>query len=242
MTQFFDYFGGKIKLSHPPHVPRPGEDALWLACSVEAAPSQRLLDIGSGSGAVALACAARLPDVTITALDNNPKIIPYLNENIKENGFSKHIETCCEDIFKTTLPPHSFDHICTNPPFHVKEQGFSSKNKAKEHAHGTSASLVTQWLEKSLNLLKEKGNLTLIHHHAQLTPILHWCQHKNLSVQQLNLLTHPDRPAKRVILSISRQKTESEQYLHAYDEKIRELVLKNGVSTWSLAQKSQDMG
>ena len=100
-------------------VPRPDtetlvEEALHLAPH-EAACS--LLDIGTGSGAIAIALAKELPAAAVTAVDISPAAL----ETAKQNAAANHVATITFLLGSLFEPvrdqEHSFDAIISNPPY-----------------------------------------------------------------------------------------------------------------------------
>ena len=64
--------GGRIRLLQPPRGYRVAVDAVLLAAAVDAAPGDRVLDLGAGVGAVGLCLAARVPGCTIVGIELQP--------------------------------------------------------------------------------------------------------------------------------------------------------------------------
>ena len=67
--------GGRLTLRQPPGGERVAIDAPLLAACVDARPGQRVLDVGCGSGAVALCLAHRLPGVAVAGIDRDPVLV-----------------------------------------------------------------------------------------------------------------------------------------------------------------------
>jgi 16S rRNA G1207 methylase RsmC len=86
---------------------------------IEAMPlaaGQRVLDIGCGSGAVALAAALRLPDVQVVALDSNPRAVEATEWAAGKNEVSR--VTAALDCDGRTLESATFDLALGNPPYY----------------------------------------------------------------------------------------------------------------------------
>ncbi|HET8640043.1 MAG TPA: peptide chain release factor N(5)-glutamine methyltransferase [Solirubrobacterales bacterium] len=93
-------------------VPRP-ETELLVELALELAPD-RVLDIGTGSGAIALAIAAELPGCEVTASDSSPAALEVARENAERLGLSERVE-----LTRPILPPdvRSFDLVVANLPY-----------------------------------------------------------------------------------------------------------------------------
>ena len=79
----------------------------------------RILDIGAGSGCIAVALAKSLPDARVTAVDISCQALELARENALINGVSERINFIQSDLF----PPgeREFDIIVSNPPYICSE-------------------------------------------------------------------------------------------------------------------------
>ena len=103
-------------------IPRPDteivvETALrLLASSRIAAP--RILDIGTGSGCIAVALATELPHALIWAVDRTPAILSIAQKNARAHQVGQRITFACGDLLAPVpLGTPFFDLIVTNPPY-----------------------------------------------------------------------------------------------------------------------------
>jgi release factor glutamine methyltransferase len=92
-------------------IPRP-ETELLVEVALELQP-QRVLEVGTGSGAVALALASELPAVEVTATDDSPPALQVAHANAERLGLSERV-----DFVGGTLPPAgAFDLLLANLPY-----------------------------------------------------------------------------------------------------------------------------
>lgn len=98
-------------------IPRPETSQLvdLTADRLGNSPDLRVLDIGTGSGAIAIALAKTLKFPVVTAIDISLKAIETAKENARLNKVTIKFETA--DIFQLELPHDSFDAIVSNPPY-----------------------------------------------------------------------------------------------------------------------------
>jgi len=100
-------------------IPRP-ETELLVEIALERAPAT-LLDLGTGSGAIALAAAAELPDCAVTAADTSPGALEVARANAARLGLADRVE-----ILPGSLPEgRSFDLVLANLPY-VAERDWPS--------------------------------------------------------------------------------------------------------------------
>ncbi len=125
-------------------------------------PCLRVLDVGTGSGLIALMMAQRFGDATVTAVDIDPSAVSQARDNAASSRFSSRIEVVQDDFMKFSSRKEEacYDLIVSNPPFHVEDTACpdSRKNTAKH-----SASLpFRQLVEGSARLLSADGTLSVI--------------------------------------------------------------------------------
>ncbi|HPD56628.1 MAG TPA: peptide chain release factor N(5)-glutamine methyltransferase [Smithellaceae bacterium] len=98
-------------------IPRPDteiivEEALAIGKKIIA---PRIVDIGTGSGAIALALAKELPEAEITATDISPAALKIAKKNARNLKLEKNIEFFKGDLFAPVKG--LFDIIASNPPY-----------------------------------------------------------------------------------------------------------------------------
>ncbi len=101
-------------------IPRP-ETELLVELALAKMASRRtenlqILDIGSGSGAIAIALAAHLPSASIDALDISSRALELLNKNLRFHNLENRITPIVADCFQFE-PAKRYDLIVSNPPY-----------------------------------------------------------------------------------------------------------------------------
>jgi release factor glutamine methyltransferase len=102
-------------------VPRP-ETELVLAAFVRLnrRPDPVVLDLGTGSGCIAVAAAREVPGARVVASDVSEEALEVARDNARRHGVEKRIEFRRGDLlgaFAGTTPGGSFDFILSNPPY-----------------------------------------------------------------------------------------------------------------------------
>jgi release factor glutamine methyltransferase len=108
-------------------IPRPEtellvEALLDFACETGAG-QMRLMDVGTGSGAIAVAAARELPKAVVVAGDLSLAALKLAGDNARRHQVSERILFLCTDLF-CGLGRTLFDAVVTNPPY-VKSSDFS---------------------------------------------------------------------------------------------------------------------
>lgn len=159
MTELLD---GRVRLEQPRHGYRVAIDSVLLAAATSAQPGQRILDVGSGTGAVSFCLAARVPDLNIVGIENDPAHLDIARRNLARN--KGDISFIAGDI---TNPPASlksilFDHVVTNPPYHDSQQHRPPADRSR-HAAGHAVIGIESWLSACLKRLRSGGWLAIVH-------------------------------------------------------------------------------
>lgn len=111
------FYGMVFKVAPGVLIPRPETAELvdWIVDECSGQKDLRVLDVGTGSGCIAVSLSLNLPFSAVTALDINPKAISLASENAER--LHGRINAVDGDIFKLHPAKDSFDVIVSNPPY-----------------------------------------------------------------------------------------------------------------------------
>ena len=112
-----EFAGLKFRLNKATLIPRPetGELVMWV--QQYARPGSRILDIGTGSGCIAVSLASLLPDAQISALDISQEALDIARENATTNNTSVHFITGDILHHENLNDLQLYDIIVSNPPY-----------------------------------------------------------------------------------------------------------------------------
>ncbi|OOV86454.1 peptide chain release factor N(5)-glutamine methyltransferase [Oceanospirillum linum] len=116
-----EFWGLTLKVSPDTLIPRPDTEDL-VAKVLELIPltEAKVADLGTGTGAIALALAAERPDWRITACDFNPGAVALAEANRKALGFEQVTvlqSDWCQALETDAVARGGFDLIVSNPPY-----------------------------------------------------------------------------------------------------------------------------
>ena len=118
-----EFHGLRLKVDRRALIPRPETELLveLAAQRCAAHPPARILDLGTGSGAIALALAARFTEARVLGVDRSAEALDLARENARSCGLAERVEFQGGDWFDA-LPPGTFDLIVSNPPYLTAEE------------------------------------------------------------------------------------------------------------------------
>ena len=109
-----EFFGLPFQVSPAVLIPRPDTELIVELVLERLAPAARMLDMGTGSGAIAVAVAHTRPDASVTALDVSEEALAVARANAERNGAK--VRFLRSDWF-AALESETFDLIASNPPY-----------------------------------------------------------------------------------------------------------------------------
>ena len=115
---YSDFCGLRFKVTPATLIPRPETSELVEWITSEATGNESILDIGTGSGCIAISLAHKLPQSEVTAWDISNEALAVAAENSKANGCVVTFEQV--DILAYEPTGEQFDIIVSNPPY-IKE-------------------------------------------------------------------------------------------------------------------------
>ncbi len=138
--QFFDM---ELVVGEGVLIPRGDTEDVCLAAFeyLKDIPHPNVLDLCSGSGAIALAVKRFFPDANVVAVEKFDRAFSWLKKNIEKTGFV--IAAIQEDVFRfdTICEKETFDMIISNPPYiHPNLEGKLQKEVSFEPANALFAS------------------------------------------------------------------------------------------------------
>ena len=119
-----EFMGFEFLVDNRVLIPRPEtevlvEEAVRFTKSQFAGRPVRILDIGSGSGCIAVSLARMVNRASVVAIDISPEAVEVAQVNAVHNGVEKQMSFALKDIFKTTARDFSepFEMVVSNPPY-----------------------------------------------------------------------------------------------------------------------------
>lgn len=164
-----EFFGLAFHVTPDVLIPRPETEHLVEAAiaRLQGVKDARIADVGTGSGAIAVALAHSLMTTEIVALDISPAALAVAAENAKDNGVAARIRFLESDLLSAIADEH-FEAIVSNPPYVADSERESLPVEVREYeparalfAGRTGLEVYRRLIPDSLPLLVSGGWLMM---------------------------------------------------------------------------------
>ncbi len=114
-----EFFSLEFEVNRAVLIPRPDTECVVDECLRLAKGMQgpRVLDIGTGSGCLAVAVAKHHKTAQVTAVDISPEALAVASANAGKHGVAERIRFLQGDLFEPISADERFDFILSNPPY-----------------------------------------------------------------------------------------------------------------------------
>lgn len=134
-----EFMGLPFRVDRRVLIPRPETEVLVelavreLQARFTDAAAHRVLDIGTGSGCIAVSIAHGLPQSAVTAIDISADAVDVAKENAERNGVAGRIEFFCRDAASCDTMNGPFHCIVSNPPYISETEFALLAGEVKDH-------------------------------------------------------------------------------------------------------------
>ena len=168
----------------------------WFDCS----QSRNILDVGSGSGLIAIMAAQRC-NATVTGVEIDSDAAIQAIENVNNSPWSDRIRIINEDLLSYTTAER-FDTIVSNPPYFVNS--LKCDNDARTTARHSDTLSNNDFFRKCKELLTEEGKISIIIPSDISTDWQEVAKSNGFHTSRItHIKTTPDKMAKRVLIEFS---------------------------------------
>ncbi len=185
-----------------------GTDGVLLGAWTDVFESSKVLDIGTGTGLIALMIAQRNCEAVIDAIDIDEGCVVQAGQNISGSPFAHRI-TVQHASFQNIAQQEdkNYDLIVSNPPYfqNALKSPCTSRNTAR---HNDSLSFF-EIISLGVSLLSESGRIALILPYEFKQAVLEHAATVNLFASRItNVHPLPHKPAKRLLIELQKSKTD----------------------------------
>ena len=165
-----EFFGRVFRVTPDVLIPRPETELLVESVLARLQPQQRVLDLGTGSGAIAVSVALERPDVAVTMVDVSAAALAVAQENAERLGAT------CQAVLSdwyTALADTRFDLIVSNPPYiadqdpHLSQGDLRFEPQSALTDFGSGLSAIETIVQGAPTYLQPQGWLLIEHGYDQ---------------------------------------------------------------------------
>jgi tRNA1(Val) A37 N6-methylase TrmN6 len=193
--------GGRVRLIQPADGYRVAIDPVLLAAAVPAGPGERVLDLGSGTGAAALCLAVREAGCRVSGLERELALVRMAQLSAERTGVAARVDFMFGDLLAPPprLAPGSFHHAMANQPY-LPQGGAVSPQSGRAAAHMEGEAALEDWVRAALTMVRPKGTVTFIHRADRLDALIAAFAGRAGELVLFPLWPEAGRPAKRVLV------------------------------------------
>jgi tRNA1Val (adenine37-N6)-methyltransferase len=169
-------------------------DALLLADFVTIKKGDRVLDLGTGCGIIALLLLRSRGAARVVGLEIQKALASQASRNARLNGLQDRMPVVRGDLRRPPLEHGSFHAVVCNPPYRRARSGRINPDRERAVARHEILASLDDILRSARLLLGGKGRLALIYPAERLTDLLVRLRGLGLEPKRLQLV-HPDLDA-----------------------------------------------
>lgn len=168
-----EFFGLEFEVNENVLIPRPETETLVeiVIARLRNSPQAKIIDLGTGSGAIAISLAKNLKDSFIFATDISADALTVAKTNAKKHSVEKRIDFLCGDLFEPLKNKNlegSIDCVVSNPPYVSQDEFDQLPPEVKDHEPIVALKTDEEGtffhkkiIEGSLDFLKKGGIIAL---------------------------------------------------------------------------------
>jgi len=205
------YFQFKqFKINQGDSAMKVGTDGVLLGAWAEVKAAETLLDIGTGTGLIAIMLAQRTADTSqIDAVEIDASSYQQAVSNFEDCPWSNRVEahhaSFQDYLAKAT---RKYDVIVSNPPYFINS--LKAKGESRTQARHTDGLPFETLIEGAKKLLNPKGRFSVILPVAEGDYFIRLARIAGFSLsQRVEVLPNPEKPAKRLLIELSLTNTET---------------------------------
>ncbi len=198
-----DIAGGRFQVLQKEAGYRFSLDALLLAHFVRLGPAEAVLELGAGSGVVALLLAGRGQGAAITGLDIQAEMVEMARRSVAINGLTASITMREGDVreIKNLFPARSFDVVVANPPYRKVNSGRINPLREKALARHEILGTAADFLQAAAYVLKPVGRAFFIYPATRMAELICSMRKTRLEPKRLRMVhSQASGPGKFVLL------------------------------------------
>ena len=194
---------GRCKLIQKPGTFCFGTDTVLLADFASPRRRERVADLGSGNGVIAILMAARRPDITVEAVEIQPQMADMAARSVILNGMQDRVHVHCMDMRACwkELGRESCALAVCNPPYGAQGAALLSESEAKRIARHEGDLTPDDVAASAASILKFGGRFCVIFPAPRAFELMHAMHERRLAPKRIRTVhAMPGRAPKFVLI------------------------------------------
>lgn len=180
---------------------RVGTDAVMLAAWSNLSEATHILDVGTGTGVIALICAQRNQNALVEAIDIDEGSVDDALENFKASKWNDRLKVYHGD-YRKIASTEKFDFIISNPPYFT--DSLRPTDPTRTTARHDDTLPADAFIQKTKTLLTPNGKLSIILPNTELERWVNAAEAVHLIPERIcHVHTLPHKEASRVMIEFS---------------------------------------
>ncbi len=177
-------------------------DAVLLANTVAVTKKSKVLDIGTGSGIIAILLAGKKEAAHVTAVEIQPDMANIAKRNVKLNKLDDKITVMNIAVQRLpdVIPAESYDIVVSNPPYKRPDAGEMDKNESRAVSKYELTLTLAELAQAASRMVKYGGKFYMIHRADRLAECIYELKQNKLEPKKMWLIQpKASKPADTVI-------------------------------------------
>lgn len=180
-----------------------GTDSVLLADFARVGKRERVIDLGTGTGVIALLLCAKEDTLIADACDIQPDIADMARRSMRLNEWEARVRVLELDMLKApeVYGAGVFDHVVCNPPYSKADSAISSDSQTKRIARHEGALTLSDVCNTASKLLKYGGRFSVVFPAQRLFELMTCMQNANLAPKRVrNVLPNALKPPRVTLI------------------------------------------
>lgn len=180
-----------------------GMDGVLIGALADVSSAESILDVGAGTGLIALMMAQRSPLARVQAIEIDREAYEECLFNVKQSPWADRVSvTCCafQEFINSTV--EKYDLVISNPPFFTN--GLKAPDSSRSQARHDDSLPAGELIAGIARLLSPQGKAAIILPADNLLELKNWLKVNELFLSRLCLVKpNPQKPVFRIMVEIT---------------------------------------
>ena len=165
-------------------------------------PNSNIMDLGTGTGILPILLSAKTEAKKIWGIEIQEDVANMAKRSVLLNKLEEKIEIINENILnlESKFEKNSIDVIVTNPPYKKKGTGVINEKESKIISRHEITASLEDFIEISSKLLKDKGEIFMVHRPERLVDILYLMRNKKIEPKNIRFVYANKESEPKLIL------------------------------------------